>query len=210
MKWTPGGSTEDIEDRRGQGGGGFRGGPIGIGVVLVLLVLSLLTGRNFLSLLDPNAVGGTEQPSSSGPVSSSPDEDRLVQFVTFVINDALNFMLDLATSLALLPYLLAAAYALKLGLTGESYEGVSAGVRRRETIVAGVATAYTIFLFDAAGMKFVLLMTVILAPASMLYIKARSEHGRRLFTPAEIALFALIVAGGAIGVIGLWTGRISL
>jgi len=88
MKWTPGGSTEDIEDRRGQGGGGFRGGPVGIGVVLVLLVLSLLTGRNFLSLLDPNAVGGTDQPSSSGPVSSSPDEDRLVQFVTFVINDA--------------------------------------------------------------------------------------------------------------------------
>jgi predicted metalloprotease len=56
--------------------------------VLVLLVVSLLTGRNFLSLLDPNAVGGTDQPSSSGPVSSSPDEDRLVQFVTFVINDA--------------------------------------------------------------------------------------------------------------------------
>jgi predicted metalloprotease len=88
MKWTPGGSTEDIEDRRGQGGGGFRGGPVGLGVVLVLLVVSLLTGRNFLSLLDPNAVGGTDQPSSSGPVSSSPDEDRLVQFVTFVINDA--------------------------------------------------------------------------------------------------------------------------
>jgi len=88
MKWTPGGSTEDIEDRRGQGGGGFRGGPVGIGVVLVLLVVSLLTGRNFLSLLDPNAVGGTDQPSSSGPVSSSPDEDQLVQFVTFVLNDA--------------------------------------------------------------------------------------------------------------------------
>jgi predicted metalloprotease len=86
MKWTPGGSTEDIEDRRGQGGGGFRGGPVGIGVVLVLLVLSVLTGRNFLSLVDPNAIGGTE-PSSSGPATSSPDEDRLVQFVTFVIND---------------------------------------------------------------------------------------------------------------------------
>ena len=95
-------------------------------------------------------------------------------------------MLDLSTSLALLPYLLAAAYALKLGLTGESYDGVSPGVRRKETIVAGAATAYTIFLFDAAGMKFVLLMTVILAPASLLYVKARSEHGRRLFSPTEI------------------------
>ena len=67
-------------------------------------------------------------------------------------------MLDLSTSLALLPYLLAAAYALKLGLTGESYEGVAAGVRRKETIVAGAATAYTLFLFDAAGLKFVLLV----------------------------------------------------
>lgn len=130
--------------------------------------------------------------------------------LTLFVNDALNFMLDLSTSLALLPYLLAAAYALKLGLTGEAYDGVAAGVRRRETIVAGAATAYTIFLFDAAGMKFVLLMTVLLAPASLLYVKARSEHGRRLFTPAEMGLFALIVAGGVTGAIGLWTGRISL
>src|SRR5690606_26710609 len=39
---------------------------------------------------------------------------------TLVLTDALNFMLDLCTSLALIPYFLAAAYALKLGLTGES------------------------------------------------------------------------------------------
>lgn len=130
--------------------------------------------------------------------------------LTLFVNDALNFMLDLSTSLALLPYLLAAAYALKLGLTGEAYEGVSARVRRRETIVAGIAVAYTIFLFDAAGMKFVLLMTVLLAPASLLYVKARSEHGLRLFTPAEIGLFVLIVAGGVAGAVGLWTGTITL
>lgn len=130
--------------------------------------------------------------------------------LTLFVSDALNFMLDLATSLALLPYLLAAAYALKLGLTGESYDGIAAGVRRKETIVAGAATAYTVFLFDAAGMKFVLLMTVILAPASILYVKARSENAQRLFSPAEIGLFALIVTGGIIGAVGLWTGRISL
>lgn len=130
--------------------------------------------------------------------------------LTLFVNDALNFMLDLATSLAILPYLLAAAYALKLGLTGEAYEGVPAGVRRKETIVAGIATAYTIFLFDAAGLKFVLLMTLILAPASLLYIKARSEHGRRIFSPTEIALFGAILIGAAIAVVGLLSGRISL
>jgi arginine:ornithine antiporter/lysine permease len=59
-------------------------------------------------------------------------------------------------------------------------------------------------------MKFVLLMTVILAPASLLYVKARSEHGHRLFTPAEIGLFVLIVVGGVFGAVGLWTGTIAL
>jgi arginine:ornithine antiporter/lysine permease len=130
--------------------------------------------------------------------------------LTLFVNDALNFMLDLSTSLALLPYLLAAAYALKLGLTGEAYEGVAAGIRRKETIFAGAATAYTIFLFDAAGMKFVLLSTVILAPAALLYVKARSERGHRIFTPTEIGLFVLIAVGGVAGAVGLWTGRITL
>ena len=86
MKWTPG-TRENIEDRRGQRGfGGRRGGPIGIGVVLVLLVLSLLTGRNFLSLVDPGAVtGGGESAPAGGPVEASPEEERLVDFMGFVL-----------------------------------------------------------------------------------------------------------------------------
>ena len=89
MKWTPGSVSEDVEDRRG-GGGGFRGGPVSIGVVLVLLVLSLLTGKNFLSLLDSGAApaGDTSGEQSGAPVQSSPEEAKLVQFVSFVLDDA--------------------------------------------------------------------------------------------------------------------------
>ncbi|MGV1008053.1 MAG: basic amino acid/polyamine antiporter [Dermatophilaceae bacterium] len=129
---------------------------------------------------------------------------------TLFLTDALNFMLDLCTSLALVPYFLAAAYALKLGLMGETYEGLSASTRRKEAIVAGVATAYTLFLFDAAGLKFLLLSTVVRAPATLLYVKARSEQGRRIFSPTEIGLFVLILVGAVIGVVGLWTGRITI
>ncbi|MEV0286303.1 MULTISPECIES: basic amino acid/polyamine antiporter [unclassified Kribbella] len=130
--------------------------------------------------------------------------------LTLVLTDALNFMLDLTTSLALIPYFLAAAYALKLGLTGETYEEVGAGTRRKETIFAGIATAYTLFLFDAAGLKFLLLCAIILAPATLLYVKARAELGRRIFTPTEIVLLVLIIIGAGVGVVGLWTGRISI
>jgi hypothetical protein len=90
MKWTPG-SRENIEDRRGQGGfgGGMRGGPMGIGVVVVLLVLTLLTGKNFLSLVDPGAISGGGEASSggSGPLETTPEEETLVDFMDFVLGD---------------------------------------------------------------------------------------------------------------------------
>ena len=54
------------------------------------------------------------------------------------------------------------------------------------------------------------LCTILLAPATLLYVKARSEHERRLFTPTEIALFVAIAVAAIVGVVGLWTGRITV
>jgi uncharacterized protein len=89
MRWTPGGVSSDIEDRRGEGGGGgfgFGGMPIGIGGAVVLLVLSLLFGKNFFALLDGS--GGTATTQQSRPVQETPEEHRAVQFVSFVLDDA--------------------------------------------------------------------------------------------------------------------------
>lgn len=90
MRWTPGGTSEDVEDRRGQSGGGMRRGlPFGIGGVLVLLALSLLTGQNFLSLLDTGPDQAVVPESgTAAPAQTSPEEERLVQFVSFVLDDA--------------------------------------------------------------------------------------------------------------------------
>jgi predicted metalloprotease len=89
MRWSPRGKSADIEDRRGQGGGmgGMgRGIPIGIGGVLLLGVLSLLTGQDFLSMLSTGGGAPVEQPA--GPVvPASPGEDQLVEFVSFVLDD---------------------------------------------------------------------------------------------------------------------------
>jgi hypothetical protein len=39
MRWTSGGVSRDIEDRRGEGGGGFRRAHVGVGGAIGLLVL---------------------------------------------------------------------------------------------------------------------------------------------------------------------------
>ena len=90
MRWTPGGSSRNVEDRRGQGGGGMRlGGGMGLGGAAVLLVLSLLFGRN---LFDGAAVDAGPTTSVAGgdvaPVNASPAEEQLKEFSTFVLNDA--------------------------------------------------------------------------------------------------------------------------
>ena len=90
MRWTPGGISSNIIDRRGGGGFGFGRGPtIGCGGAIILLVISLLTGRNFFTLVDDGGGGGAVATSQEGaPVQQSPEEARMVEFVSLVLDDA--------------------------------------------------------------------------------------------------------------------------
>ena len=87
MRWTPGGRSKDLEDRRG-GGGGLGGGGlrIGLGGAAVLLVLSLIFKQDFFAVL--GAGGTTGEPVASDSVTGSPEEEKQVQFVSFVLDDA--------------------------------------------------------------------------------------------------------------------------
>lgn len=85
MRWTPGGRSGNLEDRRGGGGIG-RG--LGIGGTVVVLALSLITGRNlFTDLGVEPGVGGAGAPMSA---ADSAREETQVQFVSFVLDDAQN------------------------------------------------------------------------------------------------------------------------
>ena len=90
MQWTPGGPNPDIEDRRGQsggGGGGFGVGGLGIGGVIIVGILSLIFQKNLFTLF-----------SGAGPAQTTttraiPDQQRdarekpEVDFVSFVLGD---------------------------------------------------------------------------------------------------------------------------
>jgi uncharacterized protein len=94
MKWTPGATSSDIEDRRAGGGFGGRGiGGMGLRLglpgFLLLLVLSIVFKKDFFSLLSGTSVSTSPQASTAGEqVSADPSEDRMVKFVSFVLDDA--------------------------------------------------------------------------------------------------------------------------
>ncbi|MFF5788933.1 basic amino acid/polyamine antiporter [Streptomyces sp. NPDC012693] len=134
---------------------------------------------------------------------------QVVLVVTAFSDDAFNFALDLTSALSLIPFLLAAAFAVKIALRPER-EKVAGDSTRGELVVGVLATGYTAFLLYAAGLKFVLVSFILYAPATFLFVKARREQGRRLFSGRELVILAVSVAGAVLGVVALAAGWISL
>src|ERR1051325_4973354 len=90
MRWTPGGRSKNLEDVRGQTGGGgmmIGGRGMGIGGAVIALILSLVFGINIFDN------GGRPPPPQAAPgdvqqpVSSTPEEEKRIQFVSFVLDD---------------------------------------------------------------------------------------------------------------------------
>jgi uncharacterized protein len=83
MRWTPGGRSPNLEDRRSSGGGVGKG--LGLGGTVVVLALSLIFGRNLFNDLGVSpAVGATGAPMTA---ADSAAEEPQVQFISFVLDD---------------------------------------------------------------------------------------------------------------------------
>jgi len=67
-------------------------------------------------------------------------------------------------------------------------------------IIVGVALTYAIFMFIAAGPKYLLLVTVLFAPGTILDFWAPREQNARLFTPVEVGMLGVMLIEGAVGV----------
>jgi hypothetical protein len=88
MRWERGSSRDNIEDRRSGGislgAGGIR---LGLGGMAILLVLSLLTGKNFFAILGPGGGLGVPTAEQGEPYQPTPQEEEMVDFISFVLND---------------------------------------------------------------------------------------------------------------------------
>ena len=134
---------------------------------------------------------------------------QLLVISTYFSYDAFALMLNLTSSMSLIPFLMVAAYGVMLSRRGETYE-IRPQERRRDMIIAGIAVVYTMFLIYAGGLKFVLLSAVLYAPGTILYIWTRREQGKSLFTTPEWIIFGVAIVGAVAGVAGLVTGGITL
>jgi len=134
---------------------------------------------------------------------------QLFVISTYWSYDAFSLMLNLTSVMALIPFFLVAAYGLLLAKRSETYD-TRPQERTRDLIFAGIAVIYTLFLIYAAGIHFLLLSAIIYGPGTALYIWAKREQNKPLFTAVEWVIFAVALIGAAVGIHGLATGYITI
>ena len=128
--------------------------------------------------------------------------------VSWFAEYAFTLALKMTSAMTLIPYLLVAAYGLKLAWTGETY---TRGRERSVDLVRGaIATVYAAGMIYAGGAKFLLLSALLYAPGSLLFVLARREQGKAVFTMPEALLFGAIVVAAVAGIYALASGWISI
>lgn len=93
MKWEGNRQSDNVEDRRGDGGGGGFGGmlggrTIGLGTIALALVGSLIFGVNPLTIINVLSGFGSSAPTvQTTPAQAPPKSDPVASFVSTVLAD---------------------------------------------------------------------------------------------------------------------------
>lgn len=144
--------------------------------------------------------------------------------VIFYLNESTyTTMVQLATSLYLVPYVFSSLYLLFLATRGEGISHPDAGrkfdlsgpeVDSRTNLIhlvlGGVAFLYSLWLLYAAELQFVLLGTLLIIPGMAIYVTTRLRSGGRVFNTFEWVISTAIVLSACAALWFISDGTITL
>ena len=120
----------------------------------------------------------------------------LFLIINHLNNAGYNLLIQLASAMALIPYLLCAAFSLKLAWSAPARTA-------RLLSLTLLGTLYGAWLIYAGGMKFLLLSMILYALGLPFYLRARRERGLPAFSCRLDSVLAAGVA--ALGALAIWS-----
>lgn len=129
---------------------------------------------------------------------------QLMLIWTYFNGSTYTDLILLASSLILLPYFFSAVFQLMVAIKDGKAAGPGA-------IAIGIfGTIYAVWLLYAAGLQYLLFVGLFYVAGAPLYIWARVENKKKVFTPIDLVVLAIFVIAAVISVIGLSAGWLSL
>lgn len=121
-----------------------------------------------------------------------------------------EYLLILATSLILLPYLWSALYQVIVSVRGEGYEAHDPH-RTRDVVTGALAVVYAVWLLYAAGPEYLVVGAILYLIGTALYLWARARAHQKLFrSRTDVVAMAVVLVASVWGVIGLLNGTFSI
>jgi arginine:ornithine antiporter/lysine permease len=130
--------------------------------------------------------------------------------ITLVSNSTYLSLVNLGTSMVLLPYTWAALFGLGLAWRGQGYGGAQSGLRTRDLLIGAVAVLYAAWLLYAGGAKYLLLSALLYALGALLYVAGQRAQGKPMLSRAEWPAFVATLVAAGVAAWGLQAGWLSL
>ncbi len=145
------------------------------------------------------------------PVNSLWITNGLVEIsliVTLFSSSTYQALYTMATSAILVPYLFSALYGLKLTITGETYDTNPAG-RGKDLFLGIVSSIYATWLIYAAGMQYMLMVTILYSVGIFVFVRAKKERNEKVFLSYEKVIAVINVILAVIAVVMIAMGKLS-
>lgn len=129
---------------------------------------------------------------------------QVIIVIAYLTSSVYLAMIQLATSLILVPYIIAAIFAFKLIITEKRLEVF--------TLVRGsLAVLFGIWLVYAGGLKYLILSTLLYVASTFLYVMARKERKLSIFAnKTELCIFIILLTAAAVSLYLWLSGHLSL
>lgn len=127
----------------------------------------------------------------------------LISILSPKLNETYLAAITIATTLALIPYLLSSLYAVKIAMINRKRESL------HHLIIALLGTIYSLYVIFAVGIKYLILSLLFYAIGSLLFIKAKREQKKQP-KPWEWAVIVLLLIGALIIAGLIFSGKIIL
>lgn len=167
-------------------------GAVIISVAGALLTWTMLATNMFFLAAEDKTMPSyfTQTNAKNVPVNAlliSSIAAQLFVVLAFFTNALYLAMIQLATSLILLPYLFSSMFAMKLVVQERKIEHLAC-------LKGILAVLYGVWLVYSGGVKFLALSSFLYLIGSLLYFKARKEYGHKIFVnKLELGVFILLI-----------------
>lgn len=196
-----------------------RWGAIVINLGLVISLLGALLGWTLLAGELPYVAAKdgvlpkmfAKENVHGSPVNSLWVTNGLIEIsliLTLFSSSTYQTLYTMATSAILVPYLFSGLYALKLSVTGETYDTNPVG-RSKDLFLAAVSSIYATWLIYAAGMKYMLMVTILYAVGIFVFMRAKKERNEETFLNYEKIIAVIISLLAVLAVVMMATGKLS-